>query len=245
MPLAPPPFDGQVFNTFEECITAIQAHCKSEGYAVVIERGSNPRDNEYTRYDLACDRGRNKQTVRSVGIRPNAGSIKNECPFRAKVVKRVLLGDQWQYETREPSHNHEPSHEPTAHAIHRQRYDEAISTISRLSTAGATPRAIHREVSAATNTNILRRDIYNDRASIRRQEDGPYTATQRFLQVLKDSEFYNVCHDDGRIIGAFWTFPWCMEMWKKYPSILSMDNIYKVSTLYLRYIFLHSVGLIK
>jgi len=233
MPLAAPPFDDEVFDTLEECVTAVQAHAKSEGYAIVTQRQSNRRNNEYHRCDLACDRGKNTHTMRSAGIRPNAGSIKEECPFRAKVVKRALFGNLWVYHTMNLSHNHEPSHEPAAHTMHRRRDDDTLSTISRLSTAGAAPRAIHREVSA-TNASILRHDIYNDMASIRREKDGPYTATQRFLKELEDDcEFYKICRHNGRMVGAFWTFPWCTEMWEKYPGILCMDNTYSVSTIYL------------
>ena len=132
MPLAPPPFDGRVFATLEEYVAAVQAHAKSEGYAVITNRISNKRNDEYHRCDLACDRGKNKMIVRSTGIRPSARSIKAECPFRAKVVERAIAGYLWVYETINPSYNHEPTHEPTAHAMHRRRYDEAITTISRL-----------------------------------------------------------------------------------------------------------------
>lgn len=34
---------------------------------------------------------------------------------------------------------------------------------------------------------------------------------------------------DGRIQRIYWTYRWCIEMWKHNPDLLSFDNTYKVN----------------
>jgi hypothetical protein len=102
--LAPPP-EG-IYRSFEDLLTAVQRVAKDQGYGVVKLRASNYRDGRPTRYDLVCDRGGVKYS--STAKKRNPSTRKVDCPWRAKAVCEVQLGNQWRFAVQEPRHNHEP-----------------------------------------------------------------------------------------------------------------------------------------
>ncbi|KAF9877919.1 hypothetical protein CkaCkLH20_04495 [Colletotrichum karsti] len=102
--LLPPP-EG-IYRTFEDLLSSIQRVAKDQGYGVVKLRASNYRDGKPTRYDLVCDRGGVKYS--STAKKRNPSTRKVDCPWRAKAVCEVQLGNQWRFAVQEGSHNHEP-----------------------------------------------------------------------------------------------------------------------------------------
>ena len=224
-----PPIAGQFFNTFNDLFAAVQSHARQTGWAVVKTRASNRRaDGNYYKYDLACDRGVDTHEMRSTGRR-QASSRKEGCPWRGVAAARKSNGDRWKYETINSTHNHPPSLDASVHSMHRRLTDEERGALERHTQAGSRLHVITSDL-RAKNQALKKRDILNERAKLQRQAAGPYTQTQRFIQVLQESgEFYRLCRDaDDRIIGVFWTFPWCREMAKAYPDVISMDNTYNV-----------------
>jgi hypothetical protein len=102
--LLPPP-EG-IFRTFEDLLSSVQRVAKDQGYGVVKLRASNYRDGKPTRYDLVCDRGGVKYS--STAKKRNPSTRKVDCPWRAKAVCEVQLGNQWRFAVQESRHNHEP-----------------------------------------------------------------------------------------------------------------------------------------
>jgi hypothetical protein len=101
--LAPPP-EG-IFRSFEDLLGFVQRSAKDQGYGIVKLRASNYRDGKPTRYDLVCDRGGVKYN--STAKKRNPSTRKIDCPFRAKAVCEVQLGNQWRFAVQEARHNHE------------------------------------------------------------------------------------------------------------------------------------------
>ncbi|KAF4982653.1 hypothetical protein FZEAL_1760 [Fusarium zealandicum] len=102
--LLPPP-EG-IFRTFDDLMASVQRVAKDQGYGIVKLRASNYRDGKPTRYDLVCDRGGVKYN--STAKKRNPSTRKIDCPFRAKAVCEVQLGNQWRFAIQEGRHNHEP-----------------------------------------------------------------------------------------------------------------------------------------
>ncbi|KAK3196732.1 hypothetical protein K4F52_000076 [Lecanicillium sp. MT-2017a] len=102
--LLPPP-EG-IFRSFEDLMASVQRVAKDQGYGIVKLRASNYRDGKPTRYDLVCDRGGVKYS--STAKKRNPSTRKIDCPFRAKAVCEVQLGNQWRFALQESRHNHEP-----------------------------------------------------------------------------------------------------------------------------------------
>lgn len=93
-----------IFRTFEELLTNVQRVAKDQGYGVVKLRASNYRDGKPTRYDLVCDRGGVKYN--STAKKRNPSTRKVDCPWRAKAVCEVQLGNQWRFAVQDNRHNH-------------------------------------------------------------------------------------------------------------------------------------------
>ena len=224
-----PPIAGQLFDTFNDLFAAVQSHARQTGWAIIKTRASNRRANgNYYKYDLACDRGMNLYSCRSTGRR-QASSRKEECPWRGVAVARKSDGDRWKYETINSTHNHPPSLDASVHPMHRRLTDEERGNLERHTQAGSRLNVIASDL-RTRNQALKKKDLLNERAKLQRQAAGPYTQTQRFVQALQESgEFHRFCRGaDERIIGVFWTFPWCREMTKAYPDVISMDNTYNV-----------------
>lgn len=101
--LLPPP-EG-IFRSFEDLMASVQRVAKDQGYGIVKLRASNYREGKPTRFDLVCDRGGVKYS--STAKKRNPSTRKIDCPFRAKAVCEVQLGNQWRFAVQETRHNHE------------------------------------------------------------------------------------------------------------------------------------------
>ncbi|KAI1444981.1 hypothetical protein F5Y02DRAFT_418537 [Annulohypoxylon stygium] len=95
-----------IYPSFDELIGSIQRVAKEQGYGIVKLRASNYRDHKPTRYDLVCDRGGVKYN--STAKKRNPSTRKVDCPWRAKAVCEVQLGNQWRFQVQCDQHNHEP-----------------------------------------------------------------------------------------------------------------------------------------
>ncbi|KAJ4292129.1 hypothetical protein N0V88_005756 [Collariella sp. IMI 366227] len=101
--LAPPP-EG-IYRTFDDLLQSVQRTAKEQGYSIVKLRASNYRDGKPTRYDLVCDRGGVKYSSTAKKRTPSTRKV--DCPWRAKAVCEVNLGNQWRFAVQEARHNHE------------------------------------------------------------------------------------------------------------------------------------------
>lgn len=97
------------------------------------------------------------------------------------------------------------------------------------------------------------RDIENFRARLQRGKLGGLTASQAMLKAVKDKGYYcrvrytkqrlidgieavevveNEEADEGnkdvdkKMIGLFWSYPWCQRIWQRFPYCLQLDNTY-------------------
>lgn len=58
------------------------------------------------------------------------------------------------------------------------------------------------------------------------------TPTQQFLDLLQATPgvVYRISRgDDGKISQVFWTYDFCVELWKKNPEVWSLDSTYKIN----------------
>ncbi|KAI0156722.1 hypothetical protein GGR52DRAFT_587065 [Hypoxylon sp. FL1284] len=95
-----------VYPSFDALQAAVQATAKEQGFGIVKLRASNYRDQKPTRYDLVCDRGGVKYN--STAKKRNPSTRKVDCPWKAKAVCEVQLGNRWRFQVQCHEHNHEP-----------------------------------------------------------------------------------------------------------------------------------------
>ncbi|KAG4255526.1 hypothetical protein FPRO03_14130 [Fusarium proliferatum] len=132
-------------------------------------------------------------------------------------------------------HNHGPSIGPSAHPSHR-RLTEAtkatiISTSRRVGVRARDVRAVIQE--QYPDSTFTRKDIYNARSLINREKLGGLTPTAALIKLFDDNEIPYLIKwaddDPDRLLGLVWTFPYCLQMWKRFPEVISFDNTYNTN----------------
>jgi len=82
-------------------------------------------------------------------------------------------------------------------------------------------------------SSFTQRDIYNARALINREKLNGYTPTVALIKLFDDMEIpYLVKWADdqlNRLLGLVWTFPYGIQMWKRFPEVISFDNTYNTN----------------
>ena len=75
------------------------------------------------------------------------------------------------------------------------------------------------------------RDIYNDRQRLRDELLGGLSATQAWIKILQEQGLKHFIRydDENRVQTMVWTYPWCQQMWKKFPEVIGLDNTYKTN----------------
>ena len=75
-----------------------------------------------------------------------------------------------------------------------------------------------------------RKDVENEAIRTRNEALGGYTPTQALIKIFQEDKVKHYVRQlDGHVSGLVWTYPWCEEMWKRNPEVLSMDNTYKTN----------------
>ena len=120
-------------------------------------------------------------------------------------------------------HNHAQSLEPSAHNVYRRRTNKQADKTREVSSVSAIGvremLRLVRQIDPEPD-HFRIRDIYNDRQKIRQERLGGLTPTQAFVRHLQVSDLpHRIKFDDeNRVCAVLWTYPWCREMWKKYPG---------------------------
>ena len=57
-----------------------------------------------------------------------------------------------------------------------------------------------------------------------------YTPIQALLKYFTDTGIkHRIRQLQGHIIALIWTYPFCKEIWQRFPDIISIDNTYKTN----------------
>lgn len=231
-----PPEGGPGFDTADLLMADMNTFALRHGFQLVKRNGTNPDSKgQYTRYYVYCDRGAIRQTE-SHGVRRSA-TRKNGCPFMGSIKANKSTGHKWVFALHDPSkteHNHEPSDGTTSHPGARRLIDEEKLMIRSMAATNIQPREIHAVLKQAYPDHaILPKDVENYIQKCRREKLDGFTGTQTFIKFLQNNNFpHRIKYEDddpNRIAGAIWTYPWCIEMWKRYSEVSSFDNTYKTN----------------
>ncbi|KAK9368157.1 hypothetical protein V1509DRAFT_640047 [Lipomyces kononenkoae] len=222
----PESYEGKAWATPEEALAMLQEWARDHGFAIAQSRGSDrdPVTRQHRRYDVCCTAGGREYTPTGYNIRQTSTKRTN-CLFRGKLVCRRSHDDLWVYNSLCTEHNHEPLTCPSGDPVHRKRTLEDLEEIRVASeSAGCGGRAVVAIVKAKRPEALLtRRDVWNDRAKLRREALGPYSQTQAFISNLSADDTFSryTCHGDT-VSGVFWSLPACMDGFKAYHDVLSI-----------------------
>lgn len=124
----------------------------------------------------------------------------------------------------------------TGDAIHRRFTEDQKRHITGQYEIGNTARGIVASLRATYRYPpilVKAKDVNNfiQKANLGKM-DG-YTGTQAFIKRMQDEgRPYRVVYessDPDRIAAVFWTYPWCIQMWRRFWRVASMDNTYKIN----------------
>ncbi|KAF6525452.1 hypothetical protein HZS61_010506 [Fusarium oxysporum f. sp. conglutinans] len=83
------------------------------------------------------------------------------------------------------------------------------------------------------DSTFTRKGIYNARSLINREKLGGLTPTAALIKLFDDNEIPYLIKwaddDPDRLLGLVWTFPYCLQMWKRFPEVISFDNTYNTN----------------
>ncbi|KAF6515731.1 hypothetical protein HZS61_004472 [Fusarium oxysporum f. sp. conglutinans] len=121
-----------------------------------------------------------------------------------------------------------PTHRPESRPPKQATIE---STSRRVGTQARNVRAVVQE--QHPELTFTQRDIYNAWALINRDKLNGYTPTAALIKLFDEMDVPYVVKwaDDelSRLVGLVWTFSYCLQMWKRFPEVISFDNIYNTN----------------
>ncbi|OAQ59514.1 Zn(2)-C6 fungal-type DNA-binding domain-containingprotein [Purpureocillium lilacinum] len=234
-PIPNPLIPGDPAPSAEVLFDTLNAFAKAHGFGVVRRNGHSHKGRKI-RYSFQCDRFGQPRAAEGAGIRQRRS---RKCGCRWMVIAEAKEEGKWllrEHANPEHSqHNHGRSIGPSAHPSHR-RLTAAVratveSTSRRVGIRARDVRAVVQE--EHPETVFTQRDIYNARALINCDKLDGYTPTAALIKLFDEKKIpYLVKWTDNnsnRLLGIVWTFPYCLQMWKRFPEVISFDNTYNTN----------------
>ncbi|KAF6528093.1 hypothetical protein HZS61_008395 [Fusarium oxysporum f. sp. conglutinans] len=234
-PIPNPPIPGDAAPSAEVLFNWVNTFAKAHGFGIV-RRNAYSYKGRKIRYSFQCDRFGEPRPTEGVGIRQRKS---RKCGCKWMVVAEALEKDKWLLR-RHPNpehsqHNHGRSIGPSAHPSHRRLTTDIRATVESTSRrVGIRARDVRAVVQEQHPESVFtRKDIYNARSLINRDKLDGYTPTAALIKLFDEREIpYLVKWADdnpNRLLGLVWTFPYCLQMWKRFPEVISFDNTYNTN----------------
>ena len=235
-PIPNPPRDHALYNgqyaTTQEAFDELLSFSYHNGFGIAKSRSlrKNPITGQCGRIDVICDRGASREAR---GHTRRSTTMRRDCQWTARLVK--LANGNFQFSMPEPLHNHGQSDDPSLHQCHRKLSIEMQASIEAM--------LLNQHVVAQYIAKSLRRqfpnaafqllDVRNYIARYRRRQLGGLTPTQAFIMHLEDNRIKHIVRyhaaEPERVKSIFWTYPWCLEQWARFPQVLMIDNTYNTN----------------
>ncbi|KAL6405570.1 hypothetical protein AUP68_11330 [Ilyonectria robusta] len=223
-PIPNPPIPGDPAPSAEALFNSVNAFAKDNGFGIV-RRNAYSYKGRQIRFSFQCDRFGQPRAPRGAGLRQRKS---RKCGCQWMVIAEALEYGKWllrQHPSPEHSqHNHRRSIKPSAHPSHRRLTSPVRTTIEstsrRIGIRARDVRAVVEE--QHPESQFTQRDIYNARALINRDKLNGYAPTAALIKLFDEMEVpYLVKWADdqpNRLLGLVWTFPYCFQMWKRFPE---------------------------
>jgi len=231
MALEPPP--ETTHPSEDTAYEAVHQWAQEHGYGVKKHRTKEDKKGVVQRRNLECDRSGVHNVINP--CRTRTGTRRTDCPFKVKLMRHLGDGETWKVEVVNPEHNHDESWDPKVHTCHRKRdREDVLSNVKALSMAGQPARVVMTALlQEHPDTLLVSRDIYNQRAALRRERLGGLTPIEALIKALEeDNEWlFEVKIDDEtrRVTHLFFTISHSIDLMRSFPDVLLMDCTYKTN----------------
>jgi hypothetical protein len=194
------------YESRDALFASINAWAVIKGYAFTTGRSTKEKTGRQT-ITYACDRScrppavskerQRKTTFRGTG-----------CQFSV-LAKESLDKSTWTLRHRPDKrfsvHNHEPSHDPSAHPAHRQLSEDDTIQLTNLVNSGIAPKDIRTYLRQNGNSITTQQDVYNRIAATRRDICEGQSTIHALANQLDREGFWSRIQfsPDGRVV-LFW-----------------------------------------
>lgn len=234
-PIPNPTITGDPAPSADILFDRVNAFAKNNGFGIV-RRNQYSYKGRLIRYSFQCDRFGKPRASESCGLRDRRS---RKCGCEWKITAEALEEGKWllrqHKDPKHHQHNHERSITPSAHPSHRRLTTPVKATIKSTSRrAGIRASDVAAIVKYQHPDAVYtRRDIYNARSLICREKLNGYTPTAALIKLFDEKKISYIAKwaDDNpdRLLGLVWTFPFCLQMWKRFPEVISFDNTYNTN----------------
>jgi hypothetical protein len=236
------------YQSYRLALEAVHGFSKSKGYDVSISKniGQKNKSGVYHKKLLRCTlAGKSKNTRKltdETRIRKNRGSKKTQCPMALKLVAEdpQNVDGGWKIVHAKDGnsclHNHEstaaigfPGHRRRART---ERVNARIASAATASIKTSQILATIRSEFGAEEMLILRKDIDNELARLRKEATGARTVVEALFDDLKKLKFrfrYAVNDEDNSLEKLLIIHPKSIELLRRYPDVVLVDCTYKTN----------------
>ncbi|KAI7947253.1 hypothetical protein MJO28_009161 [Puccinia striiformis f. sp. tritici] len=226
-PIPPPP--EMTYQSQKELYDAAQSWAKEKGYALITTHSSvNDKEQRFT---YQCDRS----GICHSGEKPEGRLTKTKktnCPFKM-TGNYYKKKKHWKIVIKEPDHNHPPSEDSSAHAIHRRLNQEQKKLVSQLTHAGVRPLQIKSALMQETETpsSATLNTIYNHRNQMRMEHLEGRTPMEALIFEIHNFKFHHVTSndDEGRMNAIFFAHPNSLTLARRFSTIFLLDCTYRTN----------------
>jgi hypothetical protein len=225
-----PPIED--YPSREALFDSINEWAACRGYAFTTGRSTIEKSGKLT-VTYTCDRSC-RQPTSSQKKKRKTTSRGTGCQFSV-LAKESRDKNTWTLRHRQDAkfsiHNHEPSHDITAHPIHRRLSDEDQLTLARLSNVGVAPRHIRTYLRQYCNSVATQQDVYNCVADTRRKLWEGQNTIHALVNELDKEGFWSRMQFDanGRVTAVLFAHPDSLKYLQAYPDVLLLDCTYKTN----------------
>ncbi|KAL2891664.1 hypothetical protein HOO65_011022 [Ceratocystis lukuohia] len=220
------------YESRELLLQSINSYALDRGYAFVTGRSTREKSDRLT-VTYTCDRAC-KPPDASKSRKRQTTTRGTNCPFSI-LAKQSLDKTTWALKHRPDRrfslHNHEPSHHPSAHPVHRILSAADQSKIASLSDAGIAPKDIRTYIRQNSDSIATQQDIYNRIAATRREAREGQSTMHALTNQLNNEGFWSRMQfaPDGRVTAVLFAHPDSLAYLQAYPDILLLDCTYKTN----------------
>ena len=218
-----------IYESREALFRSINVWAAAKGYAFSTGKSTKEKSGRIT-VTYACDRVFLVPTTARERLRKTT-TRGTGCPF--SVLAKESPDNTWALKHRPDRcfsvHNHEPSHHPSAHPVHRQ-LSGGTSQLASLSNAGIAPKEIQTLV-RQSGSLATRQDIYNRIADVRRDTCEGQSPIHALANQLDKEGFWSRIQfaPDGRVTAVLFAHPDSLTYLQAYPELLLLDCTYKTN----------------
>nr|XP_024375781.1 protein FAR1-RELATED SEQUENCE 5-like [Physcomitrium patens] len=163
---------------------------------------------------------------------------------KRRTTENSKIDGQWHLKVKNAEHNHEPSFDMSGHPRVRRLNQNQQAAVRQMFVAGVPPQSTLTTLRQADpDLSAIARNIYNERATARRESLRGRTPIEAILDEFREVKYYYDHHSDteNHIIQLFWAHPLSIRLAKTYSTVIQMDCTYKTNTF--RMPMLHVVGM--